>query len=118
VVASTADVPAPAPLALWVALWDVVPYLGAVVGALPIVVLGGVGNPEQGVTLALVFIAYEVVETFVLQRRLERRTIRVGPFLTSAGGFAGMELYGLGGAVLAVLAVAVAVAALDELAPA
>jgi len=117
-VASTADVPGAAPLGLWVALWDAVPYFGAVLGALPIVVLGGVGNPEQGVTLALVFVAYELVETFVLQRRLERRTVRVGPFLTSAGAFAGLELYGLGGAVLAVLAVAVAVAALDELAPA
>ncbi|MGI8685379.1 MAG: AI-2E family transporter [Acidimicrobiales bacterium] len=117
-VASTAGVPGAAPLALWMALWDAVPYFGAVLGALPIVVLGGVGHPEQGVTLALVFVAYELFETFLLQRRLERHTVRVGSFLTSAGAFAGLELYGLGGAVLAVLLVAITVAALDELAPA
>lgn len=116
-VASTADVPGAAPLGLWVALWDAVPYFGAMLGALPIVVLGGVGNPGRGITLALIFVAYELVETFVLQRRLERRMVRIGPFLTSAGAFAGLELYGLGGAVLAVLAVAVTVAALDEVAP-
>ena len=117
VVASTADVPAPAPLALWVALWDVVPYLGAVVGALPIVVLGGVGDPTRGAVLALAFVAYEVVETVLVQRRLERRSVRVGPFLTAAGAFAGLELYGLGGALLAVVVLALAVAALAELAP-
>ena len=117
-VASAAHIPGAAPLGLWMGLWDAVPYFGAVLGALPIVVLGGVGHPERGVTLALVFVAYEVVETLLLQRRLERRTVRVGPFLTSASAFAGLELYGLGGAALAVLATALTVAALDELAPA
>ena len=116
--ASVAGVPGPAPLALWMALWDAIPYFGSVLGALPIVVLGGIGNPDRGLALALVFVVHEVVETFLLQRRLERRTVRVGPFLTAAGAFAGLELYGLGGALLAVLAIAMGVAALDELAPA
>lgn len=117
-VSSAADVPGAAPLGLWMALWDAVPYFGALLGAAPIVVLGGVGDPERGLALALVFVAYELVETFLLQRRLERQTVRVGPFLTAAAAFAGLELYGLGGALLAVLAAAVTVAALDELAPA
>lgn len=118
VVASAADVPGAAPLGLWMALWDAVPYFGAVLGALPIVLLGGVGDPVQGLVLGLVFVAYELFETFLLQRRLERRTLRVGPFLTVAGAFAGLEMYGLGGALLAVLAIALALAALEELAPA
>ena len=118
VVARTASVPGPAPLALWMALWDAVPYFGALIGALPIVVLGGIGNPQQGIVLALVFLAYELVETLVLQRRLERRTVRVGPFLTAGAAFAGLELYGLGGALLFLLAISLVVAALDELAPA
>ena len=116
-VATVADVPGPAPLAVWTGLWDAVPYFGAVIGALPIVVLAGIGNPERGAVLILIFVAYEVLETFVLQRRLEKGTVRVGPFLTAAGGAAGLELYGLGGALLFLLAIALAVAALDELAP-
>ena len=116
-IASVAEVAAPAPLALWVALWDVVPYLGMVIGAIPIVVLGGVGDPGRGVLLAVAFVVYEVVETLVVQRRLERRTVRVGPFLTAAGAFAGLELYGLGGALLAVVVLSLAIAALAELAP-
>ena len=115
--ASAADVPAPAPLALWVALWDVVPYLGAVLGAVPIVLLGGIGDPGRGAVLALAFVAYEVAETVLVQRRVERRTVRLGPFLTAAGAFAGLELYGLGGALLAIVVLSLAVAALDEWAP-
>lgn len=117
-VARAAGVPGAAPLGLWMALWDAIPYFGAVVGAVPIILLGGIGDPRQAVVLATVFVAYEGAETFLAQRRLERLTVRVGPFLTAAGAFAGVELYGLGGALLAVLAIALAVAALDELAPA
>jgi predicted PurR-regulated permease PerM len=112
------DVPGAAPLALWVALWDVVPIAGAVIGAAPIVVLAGVDDPRKGLLLALVFVAYQVFEDFVLQPRLERRTMRLGPFLTVAAGFAGLELRGIPGALIAVLAVATAAAALDELTPA
>lgn len=117
VIAEAGDVPAPAPLALWVALWDVVPYVGAVIGAVPIVLLGGIGDPGRGVVLAVAFVAYESAETLLVQRRLERRSVRLGPFLTAAAAFAGLELYGLGGSLLAIVVVALAVAALAELAP-
>jgi predicted PurR-regulated permease PerM len=116
--ARIADVPGPAPLALWVVLWDAVPLVGAVIGALPIIVLAGVIEPVAGVLLLVAFVAYQVAEYLFLQRRLERRTLRLGPFLTAAAGFAGLELYGLTGALLAILAAAMVVVALDESSPA
>jgi predicted PurR-regulated permease PerM len=116
VVGSAANVPGIAPLSLWVALWDMVPLIGAAVGAMPIVVLAGVGHPARAVELAAAFFAYQLVEDLVVQPWLERRTLRVGPFLTVAAGFAGLELYGIGGAVVSLLALSLVVAALDELA--
>ncbi|HEU0129988.1 MAG TPA: AI-2E family transporter [Mycobacteriales bacterium] len=115
--ATVAGVPGAAPLALWVGLWDLVPVVGAVVGAAPIVLLALGASPGRAVVLTLVFLAYQVFEDLVLQPRLENATMRLGPFLTVAAGFAGLELRGLPGALIAVLAVATAVAALDELAP-
>src|SRR5207248_6051460 len=41
---SAVDVPGAAPLGLWVALWDLVPLVGAFLGALPIVVLAGAAS--------------------------------------------------------------------------
>lgn len=112
--ARVADVPAPAPLALWVVLWDAVPLVGALIGALPIVLLAAIVDPVKGVVLLAAFVAYQVGEAVLLQRRLERRTVRVGPFLTTVGGFAGLELYGLTGALLAILALTITLVALDE----
>lgn len=109
-------VPGPAPLALWVALWDVVPLVGATIGALPMVALAAVRSPAQGLVLVTVFAGWQVVENLLLQRRLEQTTVRVGPFLTAAGGAAGLELYGLPGALLAVVVLAMAVAVADEVA--
>lgn len=111
------DVPGAAALAVWVALWDVVPIIGAFTGALPIVLLAAVREPWQGAVLALVFLAYQLFEDFGIQPRLESRTMRLGPFLTVAAGFAGLEVRGLAGALIAVLAVATVVAALDEVTP-
>lgn len=114
--ASFVGVPGPAPLGLWVALWDVVPVIGVVVGALPIVVLAAATSPTEALMLVVAFTAYQAVETFVLQRWVERRSVRVGPFLTVAAGFGGLELYGVGGALMALLAATLIVALVDELA--
>jgi predicted PurR-regulated permease PerM len=117
-VAHQAGVPGPAPLGVWVALWDTVPLLGAVVGALPVVVFATAADPNKGALLACIFIGYQIFEAVLVQRRTERKTLKVGPFLTVAAGFAGLELYGLGGAVLVLLIVILIVAVADELAPA
>jgi len=115
--ASAADVPGPAPLGLWVALWDLVPVVGAVLGALPIVLLAAAVSTGKAVGLAVAFVAYQAAETLFLQRWVERRSVRVGPFLTVAVGVVGLEGYGIGGALVALLAVTLAVAALEEPAP-
>ena len=115
-VARLAEVPGPAPLAVWLALWDMVPLLGALIGALPIVVLAVVGEPVRGLVVGVAFVAWQLAEYLVLQRPLERSTVRVGPFVTVAAGMLGLELYGISGALLAVLVAALAMAALVELA--
>lgn len=105
-------------LAVWVALWSVVPVAGSVIGALPIVVLGALEKPLYGVLLGLAFVAIQVFEDLVWQPRLERRTLTLGPFLTVMSGLVGLEVRGLSGGLLAVLGMAVVVAVLDDLAPA
>jgi predicted PurR-regulated permease PerM len=111
-----ADVPGPIALATWAALWNIVPIFGFVIGTAPIVVLAGAHSARTAIVLAVLFIAYEVVESFVLRRWLERRTLRLGGFLTALAAFGGLELYGLAGALVGVLGAALAAGALSELA--
>jgi predicted PurR-regulated permease PerM len=115
-VARAADVPGPAALAVWLALWDLVPVGGAVIGALPIVALAAASSGNRALGLVLVFVAYQVVENVVVQRSVERSTVRVGPFVTLAAALVGVELSGVAGALLAVLAAALVMSAADELA--
>lgn len=115
--ASIADVPGPAPLGLWVALWNIVPVIGTVIGALPIVVLAAIDSPGKGIALVVVFVVYQLAEWLLLQRWIERKTVHLGPFATVVAGFAGLELYGVGGALMVLLAATLVVAALDELTP-
>ncbi len=117
-VARSADVPGPAALGVWVGLWDLVPLAGATVGAVPIVALAAATSGERALVVALAFAAYQLAENLLVQRRVEAATLRVGPFLTLVAGLVGLELSGVAGALLCVLAVAVAVSAADTLAPA
>ena len=116
VIARLLDVPGAAALGLWVGLWDIVPVVGATVGALPIVVLAAVDSPVHAVIAGLAFVAYEIAESLLLVRYLERQTLRVGPFITAAAGAMGLEAYGIGGAGAGVLFAALVAATLDEIA--
>ena len=116
--ARVADVPGPAALGIWVGLWDLVPVGGALVGALPIVALAAVSSAGDAAWLAVVFIAYQVAENLLVERRVEAQTVKVGPFLTLAAGLVGLELAGVPGALLSVLAATIGIAAADEVAPA
>lgn len=115
--ARLAGVPGPAALGVWVGLWDLVPLAGAFVGALPIVVLAAAASGERAVVLIVVFVAYQAVENLLVQRSVERATVRVGPFVTIAAGLVGLELSGVAGALLAVLAATIALATAAQLAP-
>ncbi len=116
--ARIADLPGPAALGIWVGLWDLVPLGGALVGALPIVALAAVTSAGDASWLAVVFVAYQLAENFLVENRVEAQTVRVGPFLTLAAGLVGLELAGVPGALLAVLAVVIAAAIADEVTPA
>lgn len=116
VVARLADVPGPAPLAFWVGLWDLVPLAGTVVGALPVVGLAAAASGPKAAWVAAAFVAYQLVENAFVERPVEQATVRTGPFLTLAAGIIGLELSGVAGALLCVLAAVGLVAAADELA--
>lgn len=117
VVCAQADVPAPVLLALWVGVWAIVPLVGVMVGGFAVVLLAVPTSFELAGALLVVFLGYQVAEVFLLQRRLEARSIHIGPFLTLLAAMLGLELYAVGGMVLAVIGMIFAVCVADQLAP-
>jgi predicted PurR-regulated permease PerM len=116
-VARIAGVPGPAALGVWVGLWSLVPVGGVLIGAVPIVVFAGANSVFRAEVVAAVFVAVALIERYVVKERLEQATMRLGAFVTVLVGFAGLELYGFTGALLALLGAALFVATLQELGP-
>jgi predicted PurR-regulated permease PerM len=89
------------------------PYLGIIVGGLPVLVLGfGVASGLEVAVAALVAVLLQVVEVLWWRPRVDRRSLHVGPAVPVVVAILGYGIYGIGGAlygcVLAVLGLAVA----------
>lgn len=114
--AQAIDVPGKAPLALWMMMLDPIPLLGVVLGALPLVLLAATTASWQGaVGVSLVLFGWQALEAVVLQRRVEARSLHIGPFVTVSVVMVGLGLYGVGGAAIGLVVIVLAAAALDEL---
>ena len=97
-VSRISELPAAGLLGVWVAIWNVVPVFGVIIGSLPVVVLAGAQSPRLALLLLLFFIAYETVESIVRYKLLGHKALRLDSIITIIVVFGGLELYGLGGA--------------------
>jgi predicted PurR-regulated permease PerM len=95
--ASLADLPGPVALGLAAGVVALVPMVGVVLGAVPILLLSA-GSQPWGITviLAIGAVALQLVESQALRRRLEHRSVHVGPAVTFAVAIVALELGGIG----------------------
>ncbi|MDX6411348.1 MAG: hypothetical protein QOE91_864, partial [Gaiellaceae bacterium] len=95
-------VPYPVPLGLVVAVFDLVPLVGATIGT---VIVGAVAL-TQGVTTAAIVVAamivYQQVENHSLQQLVYHRTVQLSALAISVSVAAGAELGGVVGALLGI----------------
>lgn len=95
--------PAATLLGLTVAMTSIVPLFGVLLGLVPVLLLVIAFMPGRTAIVLGVFVAWQLAEVFVVQRRLERRSLHVGPVLSLVAAMVGLELYGFGGAVVALV---------------
>jgi predicted PurR-regulated permease PerM len=101
-------VPFPLALALWVGVMSqFIPVVGTyLAGALPILI-AVVNNPTDAVWVALVVVAYQQVENYILAPPVTAHTMDVHPAVAFGSVLAGAGLLGAVGALLALPAAAV-----------
>jgi predicted PurR-regulated permease PerM len=88
-------------LGLWVAIADLIPLVGASLGALPAMIVAFIHSVPAGVIVTLYFIAYQQIENHVLQPFVYGRTIQLNPFVVLLSVIVGVELAGFLGALFA-----------------
>ena len=89
-------------LALWVAFADLIPMVGATLGAIPTIGLAFLHSTTAGIVALVFYIVYQQFENHVLQVTIMSRTVDVNPLTVLISVLAGVELFGFLGALLAI----------------
>lgn len=89
-------------LALWVAFADLLPLVGATLGAVPTVLIAFIDSPGGGVAILIFYILYQQVENHALQPVVMSKTVNLNPLLVLLAVLVGVELGGFAGALLAI----------------
>ena len=99
------NIPGGGLLATWVAFWNIIPIFGTLIGSLPIIILAGAQSVKDAAIILTLVILYEVVESYLRHRYLGTHTMRLDSIVSIVVFFAGLEMYGLGGALTGLLIV-------------
>ena len=89
-------------LALWVGFADLIPLVGATLGAIVVVIVAFVHSPAVGIAAIVFFVVYQQLENHLLQPVVQGRTVKLNPLTVLVGALAGVELAGMLGALLAI----------------
>jgi predicted PurR-regulated permease PerM len=89
-------------LALWVAFADLIPMVGATLGAIPTIAFSFLHSTQAGIIALIFYIAYQQFENHVLQPVVMSRSVAVSPLAVFVAVLCGIELAGFAGALLAV----------------
>ena len=89
-------------LALWVAFADLLPLIGATLGAIPPIFVGLLDSSENALILLIFFVLYQLFENHVLQTTVMAKTVKLNPLGVLLAVIIGVQLAGLLGALMAI----------------
>ena len=89
-------------LALLVALLDVIPMIGATIGAVIVCAIALATSPTIGIICIVFYIAYQQLENYVIYPRVMSRSVEIPGAVTVIAALIGGSLLGVVGALLAI----------------
>jgi predicted PurR-regulated permease PerM len=108
-------VPSPLPLAVIILLLDLIPLVGATLGAMIVgVVTAFVDFPTITIIWTIFAIVYQQFENYVIQPRIQSRAVKLDPFIVVIAAIFGGTLLGITGALLSIPTAAAIQIALRE----
>lgn len=89
-------------IALFVAIADLLPLIGATLGAVVALLAAAVHSIPALIVVAIFFVAYQQLENHVLQPLIFARTVKLNPLAVLISILVGVDLAGILGALLAI----------------
>jgi predicted PurR-regulated permease PerM len=103
IVLTILGVPAPLALAVIIAILDLIPLIGATIGAFLVAIVTLFNDFPTDTIIWVVFaIAYQQFENYVVQPRIQSRAVALDPFVIVVAAIFGGTLLGIVGALLAI----------------
>jgi predicted PurR-regulated permease PerM len=96
----------PFALAVVVAVCDLIPQIGATLGAVVVSVVGFANSLSVGIACVVFFIVYQQVENYLIYPKVMRRSVEVSDVAAIVAALLGVALFGVIGALVAIPAVA------------
>lgn len=96
----------PAALAIVVAVADLIPQIGAMLGAVVVIIVGFATDVRTGIAAVIFFVLYQQVENWLIYPRVMARAVRVTDLAAIIGALLGVALLGVVGALIAIPACA------------
>jgi predicted PurR-regulated permease PerM len=101
-----AGVAYPFALAVVVAICDLIPQIGATLGAVVVSVVGFATSLPVGIACVVFFVVYQQVENYLIYPKVMRRSVEVSDVAAVVAALLGVSLFGVVGALIAIPAVA------------
>jgi predicted PurR-regulated permease PerM len=95
-------VPYALPLAMWVAIADLIPMVGATLGAIPAVIVAFFASLWSGIGALIFYAVYQQVENYVITPRVMTRAVDISAAAVLLAALIGGTLLGFVGALLAI----------------
>jgi predicted PurR-regulated permease PerM len=95
-------VPFAALIALFVAIADLIPLVGATIGAVVATIAGFIHSVPAGIAVIVFFVVYQQLENHLLQPMIFARTVKLNPLTVIVAILIAVELAGILGALLAI----------------
>jgi predicted PurR-regulated permease PerM len=89
-------------LAFVVALLDVIPMIGATIGAVVVTAIGFAEDPKIGIACVIFYVIYQQVENYLIYPRVMSKSVDVPGAVTVIAALVGAALLGVVGALLAI----------------
>ncbi|GAA0539841.1 AI-2E family transporter [Paractinoplanes ferrugineus] len=96
----------PFALAVVVAVCDLIPQIGATLGAVIVSLVGFASSLTAGIVCAVFFIVYQQIENYLIYPAVMRRSVKVSDVAAVVAALLGVALFGVVGALVAIPMVA------------
>jgi predicted PurR-regulated permease PerM len=98
---SLIGVPYALALSVWVAITDLIPAFGALIGAVPVLAVAGLSGTAEFVWALLLIVVYQQIENYVIAPRVMKKAVDLSPPVVIIALMIGATLAGIVGGLLA-----------------